>query len=73
MSDDGLRRIRVMVNGEAAQTMARTVAELLDQAGYGGTKVATALNGIFLAERARSTAVLSDGDRIEIVAPRQGG
>jgi sulfur carrier protein len=35
--------------------------------------VATALNGHFVAARARETTRLAHGDKIEIVAPRQGG
>ena len=36
-------------------------------------KVATALNGEFVPARVREAIRLKDGDRIEIVAPRQGG
>ena len=63
----------VVVNGERRSTRARSLAALLVEAGYGESKVATALNGEFVPERARASAVLGDGDRIEIVAPRQGG
>ena len=35
--------------------------------------VATALNGEFVPARARGATPVKDGDRIEIVAPRQGG
>jgi thiamine biosynthesis protein ThiS len=31
------------------------------------------LNGHFVAARARETTPLAEGDRVEIVAPRQGG
>lgn len=63
----------VVVNGEPRSTRAGSLAALLIEAGYGESKVATALNGDFVPERARASAVLEDGDRIEIVAPRQGG
>jgi sulfur carrier protein len=66
-------RIRVFVNGEAISTAGRTVADLLVEAGYGGAKVATAVNGEFLPERRRGTTALAEGDHIEVVAPRQGG
>ena len=39
----------------------------------GEAKVATALNGEFVPARARAATPLKEGDRIEIVAPRQGG
>ena len=40
---------------------------------YVEAKVATALNGEFVPARARNAVAVKDGDRIEIVAPRQGG
>ena len=40
---------------------------------YGVAKVATALNGEFVPARAREATPVKDGDRIEILAPRQGG
>ena len=51
----------------------RTLADLLAEAGFGGLKVATAVNGDFVPERARAATTLADGDRVEVVAPRQGG
>jgi len=64
---------RLVVNGEARDTAVRSLAGLLDELGYGGQKVATAINGDFVPERARQDTRLSPGDEIEIVAPRQGG
>jgi sulfur carrier protein len=65
--------LNLYVNGEPRQTGARTLAELIEEAGYGAAKVATALNGDFVPARARAATSLKPGDRIEIVAPRQGG
>lgn len=64
---------RLTVNGEARDVAARTLAELLDEMGYGGQKVATARNGDFVPERARAEPTLDAAADIEIVAPRQGG
>lgn len=64
---------RLVVNGEAREVAARSLATLLDELGYGGQKVATALNGEFVPERARLDAAVAAGDEVEIVAPRQGG
>ena len=64
---------RLVVNGEAREVHSRTLSLLLDELGYGGLKVATALNGEFVAEKARGAQVLVPGDQIEVVAPRQGG
>ena len=65
--------LRLVVNGEARESRARTLLALLDEQGYGGQKVATAINGEFVAEKTRAATALADGDQIEIVAPRQGG
>ena len=65
--------MRIVVNGEAKETAAATLAELLAALGYGERKIATARNGDFVPERKRQATELSPGDRIEIVAPRQGG
>ena len=72
-TDAAAARQTVVINGERMATRTATLAELLVEAGYAGAKVATALNGDFVAERNRSQTRLSEGDQIEIVAPRQGG
>ena len=63
----------IVVNGETRRVSAATLAALLDALGYGGQKVATALNGEFVPARLRATTRISAGDEVEIVAPRQGG
>lgn len=64
---------RLVVNGEAREVGAQSLAALLDELGYGGQKVATAVNGEFVPERARHEVYLAPQDEVEIVAPRQGG
>jgi sulfur carrier protein len=64
---------RIVMNGEPVETQARTLADLLDEAGYGDAKVATARNGLFIAAKLRAETPLEEADRIEIVAPRAGG
>lgn len=66
-------RHTIAVNGERVETTGRTLSELVAEAGFAESKVATALNGEFVAEGDRSKTRLSNGDRVEIVAPRQGG
>lgn len=74
MAEAGMStRIDVILNGDRLTTAAKTVAELLIEAGYGDAKVATALNGDFLPERQRAASELKAGDHVEVVAPRQGG
>lgn len=63
----------LLLNGTGLTTHAATLAELLAECGYGADKVATAVNGDFVPERARARTTIGDGDRIEVVSPRQGG
>ena len=65
--------MRLVVNGEPQELPAATLAEALQSLNFAEAKVATALNGEFVPARARQATTLKDGDRIEIVAPRQGG
>jgi sulfur carrier protein len=63
----------VVVNGEPRDVTAQTLAEALIALDYADAIVATALNGEFVPARRREATPVDDGDRIEIVAPRQGG
>ena len=65
--------MKIMINGSATEVRAGTLAAILDELGYGDAKVATAVNESFVAAAARGQTTLAPGDRIEIVAPRQGG
>ena len=65
--------MRIFVNGDQHEVTPRTLAQALEELGFGGKKIATALNGRFVAAAARPTTDLADGDRVEIVAPMQGG
>jgi sulfur carrier protein len=65
--------MRLVVNGVEQEIAADTLAAALLRLDYGEARVATALNGEFVPARMRGETALRDGDRIEIVAPRQGG
>jgi sulfur carrier protein len=65
--------MRLVVNGELQDVPAATLAEALRSLDLAEAKVATALNGEFVPARARAATLVKDGDRIEILAPRQGG
>ena len=65
--------MKITVNGETKSLEATTLAEALEVLGYGGAKVATAVNEAFVPAALRGQTALSEGDRVEIVAPRQGG
>ena len=64
--------MKILVNGENIEVAATSIAALLDELAYDG-KVATALNEEFVAANNRDNATLREGDRVEILAPMQGG
>jgi sulfur carrier protein len=63
----------IELNGESLETEARTLAELVAGQGFAASAVATAVNGTFVSREARAARLLARGDKVEIVAPRQGG
>jgi sulfur carrier protein len=65
--------VRLIVNGVERDVAAETLAGALQALDYADTVVATALNGEFVPARERVETPLAEGDRIEILAPRQGG
>ena len=65
--------MNILLNGEAHATDAKTLDELCARLGFAQVKIATAVNGSFVAATARPAVELAPSDEIEIVAPRQGG
>jgi sulfur carrier protein len=65
--------MRIFLNDDAHDVDAATLAAALDSLGFGGRKIATAVNGRFVAASVRPATRLSEGDKIEVVAPMQGG
>ena len=65
--------MRIFVNGDLHDIEPETLALALNRLGYGGKKIATAVNGRFVAATARPETKLADGDKVEVVAPMQGG
>lgn len=65
--------MKIEVNGDVLDVDARTLAEALDMLGHGQARVATAVNGAFVPAAARAVTQLAPGDRIEVLAPMQGG
>lgn len=64
--------MNIILNGATYQTGATTLAGLLEECGFGQT-VATARNGDFVPKARRPSTPIHEGDRIEVVAPMQGG
>jgi sulfur carrier protein len=65
--------MRIVVNGRPLETERPDLAGLLEELGYGGALVATALNAAFVPAPLRAGRALAEGDEIEVVAPMQGG
>lgn len=65
--------MQIFVNGDRHEIETATLAAALNALGYGARKIATAVNGRFVAAGARPDLELRDGDKVEIVAPMQGG
>ncbi|MBV8190302.1 MAG: sulfur carrier protein ThiS [Alphaproteobacteria bacterium] len=65
--------MRIFLNDDAHDVEAGTLAAALERLGFGGRKIATAVNGRFVPAPSRETVKLAEGDRVEVVAPMQGG
>jgi len=65
--------MRILVNGASHDIRAADLSGALEELGYGGAVVATAVNGEFVPTAERQAARLTEGDRIEVLAPMQGG
>ncbi|MDP0927272.1 sulfur carrier protein ThiS [Paracoccus onubensis] len=65
--------MRVELNGEAIRTQATTLSGLIEERNLPAASVATAVNGDFVPRTLRDGTALSDGMRIEILSPMQGG
>jgi sulfur carrier protein len=65
--------MRVLVNGDWREAGAANLEALLEELGYCDAVVSTALNGEFVAGAQRPATALNDGDRLEVLAPMQGG
>ena len=65
--------MKIIVNGQSLDVSATLLDAALGELGYGEARVATALNGEFVPGPVRAVTRLGDGDRLEILAPMQGG
>lgn len=65
--------MKILVNGAWRDTSANDLAAALKELGYSNSVVATALNGEFVPTASRPTSRLAEGDRLEVLAPMQGG
>ena len=65
--------MKILVNGAWREIAGAELAAVLEELGFGERVVATAVNGEFVAASARARTALAEGDRLEVLAPMQGG
>jgi sulfur carrier protein len=65
--------MELIVNGETKRAKAASVRALLKELEYEGNFFAVAVNQSVVPRRSWDEPVLREGDKIEIVSPRQGG
>jgi sulfur carrier protein len=65
--------MKLVINGEAQEVAADTLAALMAELDYEGNWLATARNGEVVPVTERNLCRLADGDRIEILSPMKGG
>lgn len=65
--------ITVYLNGKSELTAAATLSEFLRATQYVGNYFAVAINEIFIPREHYDHQALKESDRIDIVAPMQGG
>jgi len=65
--------LRLQVNGEDIDASSATLSALLVELDYSQATIATAVNNELVPQEGRESFPVKDGDRIEILAPMQGG
>ncbi|MEP2718242.1 sulfur carrier protein ThiS [Pseudophaeobacter sp.] len=65
--------MKITLNAKEHDLSAKTLAEALSELGMTSPALATALNGTFVSRAKRVDTRLTEGDRIEVLAPMQGG
>lgn len=64
---------KIIVNGQEQMLEVATLDALLSLLDYERNWIATAVNGEIVRKPDRGTCALSNGDRVEILSPMQGG
>jgi len=65
--------MKILVNGAWRETRHAELARALEELGYRASAVSTAVNGEFVPAAQRARTRLAEGDRLEVLAPMQGG
>lgn len=65
--------MKIIVNAVPHEVQGQMLTAALTELGFTSPAIATALNGDFVPRDAHDTTRLNDGDRVEVLAPMQGG
>jgi sulfur carrier protein len=65
--------MNILCNEKPASVESPTLDGALLELGYESAHVATAINGEFIPRSLRTTTTLQPGDKLDVVAPMQGG
>lgn len=65
--------MNILLNAQPHKITAQNLQDALAELGFDSAGVATALNGAFVARNSRAATPLTEGDRIEVLSPMQGG
>ncbi|OWY13418.1 MULTISPECIES: sulfur carrier protein ThiS [Thioclava] len=65
--------MQIIVNAKPHEIAAQDLAAALAELGFANPAIATALNGQFVPRANRAATRLTEGDRLEVLAPMQGG
>lgn len=65
--------MQITVNDKPHDISSQTLGAALVELGFEHPAIATALNGTFVPKSDRDITTLTAGDRLEVLAPMQGG
>lgn len=65
--------MRITLNGEVVEVETTHLSDILEECGYQGDRIATAVNGEIVHRGSWCEKQLNEGDRLEVVAPVVGG
>ena len=65
--------MKIILNSQPFEVSTPKLDDALIELGFGGLRIATALNGEFIPQGLRPSTQLVDGDRLEVLTPMQGG
>jgi len=65
--------MKIIVNAELREVAGKTLADALTELEFTSPAIAAALNGNFVPREDYPDTPLSEGDKLEVLAPMQGG